>query len=109
LKKQLFNERLSLTLGGAIDVEGEMAKQNSASDFTSDVTVEYKLSKDGHFRLKGFRHNQYEGAIEGQLVETGVGITFVRDFNQWSRLFRSQKKQSDLWIKRRSNVTIHPE
>lgn len=95
MKKQLFNERLSVQLGGAVDVEGDQAKQNSASDFTSDVTVEYKLTKDGGFRMKGFRHNQYEGAIDGQLVETGVGLVFVRDFNGWRRLFKSQRNRSD--------------
>jgi hypothetical protein len=93
VKKQLFNERLSVELGGSVDVEGDRAKQNSASDITSDVTVEYKLTKDGSFRMKGFRHNQYEGAIEGQLVETGVGVVFVRDFNRWSRLFKTYKKR----------------
>ena len=43
--------------------------------------------------MKGFRHNQYEGAIEGQLVETGAGIVFVRDFNQWKRLFKPIKRK----------------
>ncbi|MDO9152574.1 MAG: translocation/assembly module TamB domain-containing protein [Paludibacter sp.] len=83
LKKQLFDERLSVQIGGLVDVEGEKAKQNSASNITSDVTVEYKLTKDGRYRLKGSRHNQYEGAIEGQLVETGVGVVLVKDFNKW--------------------------
>jgi len=92
VKKQLFNERLSVQLGGAVDVEGDRAKQNSASNITSDVTVEYKLTEDGRFRLKGFRHNQYEGAIEGQLVETGAGVVFVRDFNSWKRLFHPYKR-----------------
>lgn len=92
VKQQLFNERLSVELGGSVDVEGDQAKQNSASDITSDVTVEYKLTKDGRFRMKGFRQNQYEGAIEGQLVETGVGAVYVRDFNRWSRLFKSGRR-----------------
>ncbi|MCK9411340.1 MAG: translocation/assembly module TamB domain-containing protein [Prolixibacteraceae bacterium] len=109
VKKQLFNERLSVQLGGAVDVEGDRAKQNSASDITSDVTVEYKLTKDGRFRMKGFRHNQYEGAIEGQLVETGVGVVFVRDFNRWDRLFKSQKNRSDSSKIQKSNVTINPK
>ena len=109
VKKQLFNERLSVQLGGAVDVEGDRAKQNSASDITSDVTVEYKLTKDGRFRMKGFRHNQYEGAIEGQLVETGVGVVFVRDFNRWNRLFKSQKIRSDSSKIQKSNVTINPK
>ena len=95
MKKQLFNERLSVELGGSVDVEGDRAKQNSASDITGDVTVEYKLTPDGRFRMKGFRHNQYEGAIEGQLVETGIGLMFVRDFNSWSRLFKTYKNRGD--------------
>jgi hypothetical protein len=108
LKKQLFNERLSLQLGGAIDVEGEKSRQNSASAITSDVIIEYKLTKDGRFRLKGFRHNQYEGAIEGQLVETGAGFIFVRDFNKWSRIFKSQRNRGDSVEKRKNNVAINP-
>ena len=109
LKKQLFNERLSVQLGGSVDVEGDRAKQNSASDIASDVTVEYKLTKDGRFRMKGFRHNQYEGAIEGQLVETGGGVVYVRDFNRWRNLFKSHKSKSDSSKKQKSNVTINPK
>jgi hypothetical protein len=85
LKKELFGERLSIQLGGSVDVEGEKARKNSASNITSDVDIEYKITKDGRYRLKGFRHNQYEGVIEGQLVETGAGIIYVRDFNNWRK------------------------
>jgi translocation and assembly module TamB len=106
VKKQLFNERLSVQLGGAVDVEGARAQQNSMSDITSDVTIEYKLTKDGRFRMKGFRHNQYEGAIDGQLVETGIGILFVRDFNKWNRLFKSQKSRIDSSKTQIKNDTI---
>ncbi|MCX6236974.1 MAG: translocation/assembly module TamB domain-containing protein [Bacteroidia bacterium] len=106
IKKQLFNERLSVQLGGAIDVEGARAQQNSMSDITSDVTIEYKLTKDGRFRMKGFRHNQYEGAIDGQLVETGIGVLFVRDFNRWNRLFKSQKSRIDSSNIQSKNDTI---
>ncbi|MDA3943042.1 MAG: translocation/assembly module TamB domain-containing protein [Bacteroidetes bacterium] len=95
IKKQLFNERLSVQLGGAIDVEGERARTNQATDIASDIQIEYRLTKDGRYRLKGFRHNQYEGAIEGQLVETGFGIVYVRDFNQWKDLFRKPQTKSD--------------
>ena len=95
LKKQLFNERLSVQLGGSIDVEGERARQNQATDIASDIQIEYRLTKDGRYRLKGFRHNQYEGAIEGQLVETGIGIVYVRDFNRWKNIFRKIRAESD--------------
>jgi translocation and assembly module TamB len=115
IKKQLFNERFTVQVGGTVDVEGEKAKQNSASDITSDVTVEYKLTEDARYRLKGFRHNQYEGAIEGQLVETGVGVLYVRDFNSWKEFFtspspkdstRQAKNKSDSSKKTKNNDTI---
>jgi hypothetical protein len=95
VKKQLFDERLSVQLGGSIDVEGERARQNQATDIASDVQIEYRLTKDGRYRLKAFRHNQYEGAIEGQLVETGIGFVYVRDFNRWKNFFRRPRNESD--------------
>jgi translocation and assembly module TamB len=107
LKKQLFNDRLSVQVGGNVDVEGAKAKQNSASDITSDVTIEYKLTNDGRYRLKGFRHNQYEGAIDGQLIETGMGISYVRDFNKWKDFFRAPKKTKVTKPEKQKNGITH--
>jgi len=90
VEKQLFNERVSVKIGGNVEVEGE--KQNSTNDITGDVSVEYKLTKDGRYRVKGFRQNQYEGAIDGQLTETGIGASYVRDFSKWKDFFKAPKK-----------------
>ena len=106
VKKQLFNERMSVQVGGAVDVEGDRASQNNVNDLTSDVMLEYKLTKDGRFRLKGFRHNQYEGAIEGQLIETGIGVLYVKDFNRLDRLFHSNRSKNDSTKTKNSNDTI---
>jgi len=106
IKKQLFNERLAVQVGGTVDVEGEKAKQNSASSISSDVTIEYKLSEDGRFLIRGFRHNLYEDVIEGQLVETGVGIVYVRDFNKWRSFFKSSIRKPKVLTKTNSNETI---
>jgi translocation and assembly module TamB len=92
LKKQLFNERVTVQVGGSVDVEGDKAKQNTANDITSDAMIEYKLTKDGRYRLKGFRNYQYEGALEGQIIETGIGVSYVRDFDDWRELFKSPEK-----------------
>ncbi len=93
IKKQLFDERLSVQFGSSIDVEGKRVRQNQATEIASDVKIEYRLTKDGRYRMKGFRHNQYEGVIEGQLVETGIGFVYVRDFNWWNNLFSRQRKK----------------
>ncbi len=94
VKKQLFDERLSVQVGGSVDLEGEKARQNSSSNITSDVNLEYKLTEDGRLRMKAFRHNQYEGAIEGQLVETGAGIVYVRDFDRWKEFFKPLRRKA---------------
>ena len=109
LKKQLFNERLSVQLGGTLEVEGVKAKQNSASDIASDVVMEYKLTKDGRYRLKGFRQNQYESDIDGQYVETGVGISYIRDFDKWKDFFRRPKNKIEKLKKEKKNETLDPK
>ena len=106
VKKQLFNERLSVQVGGIVDVEGVKANQNSASDITSDATIEYKLTKEGAFRLIAFRHNKYEGAFQGQLIETGIGILHERDFKNWKEFFRAKKNSSDSLNKNNTHDTI---
>ncbi len=93
VKKQLFNEKLSVQVGGSVDLEGEKARQNSKSNIAGDVNIEYKLTEDGRLRMKAFRHNQYEGAIEGQLVETGAGIVYARDFNRWKEFFKPLRRR----------------
>lgn len=103
IKKQLFNDRMSVQVGGNVDVEGDRAKQNSASDITSDVTIEYKLSKDGRFRMKGFRHNQYQDPIEGQFVETGAGLLYSREFNKWKDFFKSPKRKKRDELEKENN------
>ncbi|MBN1339056.1 MAG: translocation/assembly module TamB domain-containing protein [Bacteroidales bacterium] len=95
LKKELFNERLTVQVGGTVDVEGEKVKQNTANDITSDVIIEYRLTEDGRYRLRGFRNIEYESAIEGQITETGIGVSYVRDFNKWRYFFRAPQKTKE--------------
>ena len=101
VKQNLFNERLSVEIGGSVDVEGERTNQkNSAKEIAGDVTLEYKLTKDGRLRMKAFRRNEYDPLV-GQLIETGGGLVYVRDFNRWSRLFKSKREPSDTLRMRR--------
>ncbi|HLN74114.1 MAG TPA: translocation/assembly module TamB domain-containing protein [Prolixibacteraceae bacterium] len=105
VKQQLFNERMSVEIGGSVNVEGEGRPAGTPSNISGDVTVEYKLTKDGRFRAKAFRLNQYE-ALEGQIIETGVGAVYVRDFNKWSKFFKPLRNRSDSQTIPKKNDTI---
>ncbi len=89
VKKELFSSRLNIQVGSQFDLEGSAAKnQNASTDFLGDLTVEYLITEDGRYKLKGFRRNSYEGAIDGQLILTGGSVSFNRNFNTFNELFK---------------------
>ncbi len=102
VSKQLFKDKVTVRVGGNIELEGERAKQNNASDVAGNISVDYKLTDDGRYKLRGFRLNQYENPIEGEITKTGVGVVYVRNYNKLRELFakpKSANKQSDLKTK----------
>lgn len=95
LGKSFINDRLNVSVGGSIDLEGEYRKHQKASDLIGDISAEYKLTEDGNWRLRGFRKNSYEGIIDGELVKTGAALIFTRSYNELHELFRSPKKEEE--------------
>tara|TARA_R110000868_G_scaffold108065_1_gene295326 strand:- start:36219 stop:41219 length:5001 start_codon:yes stop_codon:yes gene_type:complete len=91
-KKKLFNDRLIVTAGSAVDVEGSSQPGQEETPIIGNVSLEYLLTKDGHYRLRGFRKNEYENIIDGQLIVTGVALIFNREFNKFSQLFNPLKE-----------------
>lgn len=97
VSKSLLNERLTVQIGGNVPLEGQDAAENSnAKNITGDVQVEYKLTKNGRYKIKAFRINQYDGILNGNIVETGAGIMYVRNFTHFKELFISKKKRKKL-------------
>jgi translocation and assembly module TamB len=82
LSKQLFDERVTVQVGGNVDLEGRRSQQNSLNSFAGDLKVYYKLTNDGRWQLQVFRQDSYEGAIDGDITKTGVGAVFMIDFDK---------------------------
>ncbi len=87
LQKQFFNDRLSVQVGGNVNLEGQ-TQQQSLSDYAGDIIIEYKLTEDGRFRLTAFRKEVYEELTVGESVETGVGVIFVKDYDKLRNIFK---------------------
>lgn len=92
-KKKLFNNRLIVSAGSAVDVEGSSQTGQGETPIIGNVSLEYLLSEDGRYRLKGFRKNEYQNVIDGQLIITGVALIFNKEFNNFSELFNPLKKE----------------
>lgn len=90
LSKRLLNDRLTVTVGTDVQLEGPTAsnQQNSSSP---DVTVDYKLSKDGRYMLRAYRRNDYSGDIEGYVIETGLSFIISVDYNTFKQIFQRRK------------------
>ncbi|NNE75554.1 MAG: translocation/assembly module TamB, partial [Pricia sp.] len=86
-QKKLFDDRLVVTAGSAVDVEGSAQADQGQTPIIGNVSLEYLLTEDGRYRLKGFRKNEYENVIDGQLIVTGLALIFNREFNRFSQLF----------------------
>jgi hypothetical protein len=90
LSKSLMDDRLVVKVAGNFEVEG--GTQNSASDYIGDLALEYKLTEDGRFRITGFRNTNYD-MISGELIETGVGLIYIKDYNTLRELFKPNAKE----------------
>lgn len=94
VSKQFFDDRVRVNISGNFDVEGERRRQQQdISDFAGDIEVEYLITEDGQFRLVGFRKNEFDDLLQGEIIETGVGVVFVKDYNSLSELFTGMKKK----------------
>lgn len=92
VSKSLLNDRLVVKLSGNVDVEGENTSQETVSDYIGDLALEYKLTKDGRFRVTGFRTSNYD-MIDGELIETGAGLIYIKDYNTLRELLKRNAKE----------------
>ncbi|WMN12274.1 translocation/assembly module TamB domain-containing protein [Marivirga salinae] len=93
LSKNLFNDRFRVEVGSQVDLEGQQRSQQQATDIIGNIMVEYLLTEDGRYKLRGFRKSEYEGFIDGQVVITGVSIQFSKEFEKFNELW--QKTEED--------------
>lgn len=89
VSKTLFGDRLVVKLTGNVDIEGE-STQTNASDYIGDIALEYKMTTDGRIRLTGFRNSNYD-FIDGELIETGAGLIYIKDYNALRELFKANE------------------
>jgi translocation and assembly module TamB len=93
LSKTLFGDRLVIKLTGNVDIEGE-TNQSNVTDYIGDIILEYKMTTDGRFRLTGFRNSNYD-MIDGELIETGAGVIYVKDYDALRELFKANDNEQD--------------
>ncbi len=95
LSKNYLNDRLTVSLGKNFGLQGQDATAKANNGFIPDVTIGYKLTKDGRYLLKAYRKNQFEVVLDGYVVETGLGFVVTLDYETFKDLFGIKKKKNN--------------
>jgi hypothetical protein len=95
LSKRLLNDRLTVSVGSNFELEGGQNTNRNTSNIAGNVAVDYSLSQDRRYMLRAYRKNEYEGVIEGYVIETGVGFIITLDYNKFKNLFLSKKAKEE--------------
>ena len=93
LSKRLLNERLTVSVGSNFELEGPKNSSQKASNVIGNLEVNYALSRDGRYRIRFYRKNEYEGIVDGYIVETGLSFIISVDYNRFIELLRKRKNQ----------------
>lgn len=92
ISKKLLNDRLKVSVGSNFGLEGDARQNENTNNIAGDVTVDYSLSKDGRYLLRAYRKNDYQVALQGQIVETGVGFIITLDYDKFKEIFQKSKR-----------------
>lgn len=87
-QKKLFNDRLIVRVGSEVDLQGGSNREEE-TPIIGNVSVEYLLTPNGRYSLRGFRKNTYDNIIDGQLIVNGISLIFHNEFNEFRELWQS--------------------
>jgi len=97
-QKKLFNDRFTVRVGSEIDIQGS-DQTGKETPLIGNVSLEYKITEDGRYRLKGFRKSEFENVIDGQTIVSGISLIFTKEFNEfrqlWNSIFNTQKDKKE--------------
>ncbi|MES1161163.1 MAG: translocation/assembly module TamB domain-containing protein, partial [Bacteroidota bacterium] len=92
--KSFYNEKLTLTVGSALDFGMTAAQAQAASfQFLPDITAEYKITPDGRVALTFFYRDSYSYLSTNHTQNSsGTSISYRLDFDRIDELFKGKKK-----------------
>lgn len=91
--KSLVNDRLLVELEGNYLVDNRMAASSNLSNFMGEAYITWLIDQNGNLKLKGFTQTIDRFDENQGLQETGIGIYYKEDFDNWSDLKRRIKER----------------
>jgi hypothetical protein len=113
LSQRLLNNRLSINAGGNLDFGGSnvdplnpQAVTNKSVIPTGDFQVQYSLTPDGAWRARIFNRTDYDYYYARNTNRTGIGISYHREFDKISELFKKNEKPKKKKLKKTTEPAV---
>ncbi|MBR5541478.1 MAG: translocation/assembly module TamB domain-containing protein [Bacteroides sp.] len=90
--KRFWNNRFRIVIGGTVST-GNAAQKDDM--FIDNVAIEYRLDDSGTRYVKLFHETNYESILEGEVMETGIGVVLRKKVSNLGELFIFKKKKDD--------------
>jgi len=90
--KRLWNNRVRIVIGGTVST-GNTAQTEET--FIDNVAIEYRLDDSGTRYVKLFHEKNYESVLEGEVIETGLGVVLRKKVTKLGELFIFKKKKDN--------------
>lgn len=88
LSTEVFNDRLVLD-GNLGYVSNNSNQETQNTSFIGEFSAEYKLSRDGRFRVRGFNRSTNNNLLQNNSPYTqGVGFFYREEFDTFNELWR---------------------
>ncbi|WP_417444051.1 translocation/assembly module TamB domain-containing protein [Joostella sp.] len=91
--KSLFDDRVIVQVGSEVDIQGSSQTSDGNAPAIGNVGIEYLVTEDGRYRLRGYRKNKFESIIDGELIVTGISIIFNKEFNKFKELWERKVRE----------------
>ena len=99
VSKSLFDDRFKIIVGGNYSTDAD-TDENFSQNLINDIAFEYIINKSGTMTLKLFRHTGYESILEGEVTQTGVGLTYRKRMTTLGQMFWFMRKRYKREMKR---------
>ena len=101
LKKQLFDDRLTIETNFGVIIPSSTYSTNS-TNIIGDVNVDYKITKDGRWSAQAFNRSNYNTTYYQYTYykmvpyTQGIGISYSRNFDNFKDLFKRRTNNINL-------------
>jgi translocation and assembly module TamB len=93
LSKRLLNDRLKISVGNNFQLQGSQNTRSQNNNMVGNLAVDYQISRDGRYMLRFYRRNQYEGIVDGYIIETGLSFILSADYYRLKQLLHKRRQK----------------